>query len=161
MPADESILDELGSRVAIADVLHRYARLIDERRVDAVADLFTDDCIAVYGSRVEDTLDSPNAISRWITAQLRSIVATSHHISNVEVHFDDPEHARTTCYVQAWHAVRDSSARPVVYGRYVDRLQRENGTWRIARRRMLVHGAEQFPAGILTPLHDQSTGSAH
>jgi len=153
MPADrDAALDQLISRYAITDLLHRYARLIDEQNFDAVTELFTEDCRAEYGTREGDTLNSSTEVVDWIRTQLRGVGATSHHISNVEVQFIDSDHAETVCYVYAWHAVEGAAVRPTVLGRYVDRLERSGGDWRIAHRQMFAHGMEQFPEGILRPL---------
>ena len=103
----ETMLDQLVSRSAITEVLHRYARLIDEQDFDAVAALFTADCVAHYGAREGDTLTSPSEVIDWIRTQLRGVRATSHHISNVEIDFIDSDHAhlvfraaaKRSCYV--------------------------------------------------------------
>lgn len=152
----DTALGQLVSRYAITDVLHRYARLIDEQNFDAVADLFADDCRAEYGVRADDTLNSPAEVVNWIRTQLHGVCATSHHISNVEVEFIDAEHAATVSYLYAWHQPDGTESRPTVLGRYVDRLKCEDGRWRIAHRQVLVHGVEQFPEGILRPLHRPS-----
>lgn len=153
MPTDvNTTLDQLLSRCAITELLHRYARLIDDHNFDAVAELFTADCLAEYGVREGDTLHTPADVVDWVRTQLRDVRATSHHISNVEVEFIDPDHANTVCYLYAWHEVEGAPVRPTVLGRYVDRIERAGGQWRIARRQVFAHGLEHFPDGIMRPL---------
>jgi 3-phenylpropionate/cinnamic acid dioxygenase small subunit len=97
VPIDVDIaVRELTDRAAITEVLHSYARLVDERDFAAVAGVFTDDCLAEYGVRETDTLHSSAAVADWLTRQLLEGTATSHHISNVQISFPDAEHAETT-----------------------------------------------------------------
>jgi 3-phenylpropionate/cinnamic acid dioxygenase small subunit len=143
---------ELADRAAITEVLHTYARLVDERDFAAVAGVFTDDCLAEYGVREADTLYSSAAVADWLTLQLRDGTATSHHISNVQITFPDADHAETTSYVYAWHGAAGAAVGPVVLARYVDSFKRIPTGWRIAHRRMFAHGLVGFPDGILRPL---------
>jgi 3-phenylpropionate/cinnamic acid dioxygenase small subunit len=153
VPTDVDVaVRELTDRAAIADVLHTYARLVDERDFAAVAGVFTDDCLAEYGVRDTDTLHSSAAVVDWLTQQLLDGTATSHHISNVQISFPNPDHAETTSYVYAWHGIPGAEVAPVVLARYVDSFERTPTGWRIAHRRMFAHGLVGFPDGILRPL---------
>jgi 3-phenylpropionate/cinnamic acid dioxygenase small subunit len=143
---------ELTDRAAITEVLHTYARLVDERDFTAAASVFTDDCLAEYGVRDTDTLHSSAAVGDWLTRQLADGTKTSHHISNVQISFPDPDHAETTSYVHAWHGAPGAAVDPVVLARYVDSFERTPTGWRIAHRRMYAHGLIGFPDGILRPL---------
>ena len=151
----ELTVRELTDRAAITDVLHAYARLVDERDFTAVATLFTDDCVAEYGIRETDTMRSSAAVADWLTRMLADGTPTSHHISNVQIRFPDADHAESICYVHAWHGAPGTAAGPVILARYVDSLERTRAGWRIAHRRMLAHGLIGFPDGILRPLTRQ------
>lgn len=153
MPVDVDIaVRELTDRAAITEVLHSYARLVDERDFAAVAGVFADDCVADYGVRETDTLRSAAAVADWLTRQLIDAAATSHHISNVQISFTGTDHAETTSYVYAWHEAPGAAVDPVVLARYVDSFERAPTGWRIAHRRMFAHGLVGFPDGILRPL---------
>jgi 3-phenylpropionate/cinnamic acid dioxygenase small subunit len=153
MPTDvETAVRELTDRAAVTEVLYSYARLVDERDFAAAAAVFTDDCLAEYGIHEPEIMRSPAAVADWLTSQLRDGSATSHHISNVQISFSDADHAESTCYVCAWHRMPAAAADPIVFARYVDRLERTPAGWRIARRRMLSHGLIDFPDGIIQPL---------
>jgi 3-phenylpropionate/cinnamic acid dioxygenase small subunit len=143
---------ELTDRAAIAEVLHSYARLVDERDFPAVAGVFTDDCLVEYGVRETDTLHSAAAVTEWLTRQLLDGTVTSHHVSNVQIRLLDPDHAETTSYVYAWHGTPGAADDPVVLARYVDCFERTPRGWRITHRRMFSHGLIGFPEGILRPL---------
>lgn len=149
----EAVIRELADRAAITQVLHTYARLVDEREYEAVAALFTDDCLADYGQGEGDTLRSAKEVTDWLTRQLRHMKVTSHHISNVEIRFTDADHADTVAYLYAWHILPGLDVDPVVLGRYVDRFVRTPAHgWRIAERRLFAHGLVGVPEGILRPL---------
>lgn len=156
MSIDDNVVREITDRVAITAVLNTYARLVDEREFAAVAGVFTDDCLAEYGLREDDTLRSAAAVADWLTRQLSDGTATSHHISNVLVTFTDADHAETTSYVHAWHGMPGAPVDPVILARYVDSFARTPTGWRIAHRRMFAHGLIGFPDGILRPLPRRS-----
>ena len=152
MPIDVDIaVRELTDRAAITEVLHNYARLVDERDFAAVAEVFTDDCLAEYGIRETEILHSSAELADWLARQV-GVSQTSHHISNVQIRFPDADHAETTSYVYAWHKIPGTPVDPIVMARYVDNFERTTSGWRIARRRMFAHGLVGFPDGIIRPL---------
>ena len=120
----DAAVRELTDRAAITEVLHAYARLVDERDFAAVAGVFTDDCLAEYGLRETDSLRSPAAVADWLTRQLLDGTVTSRHISNTQISFRDADHAETTSYVYAWHRAPGAAVDPVVLARYVDSFER-------------------------------------
>jgi 3-phenylpropionate/cinnamic acid dioxygenase small subunit len=153
VPIDlDTSVHELVDRAAITEVLHTYARLVDEREFAAAAAVFTDDCLAEYGVRDTDTLHSSAAVADWLTRQLLDGTATSHHISNVQIDLTDDDHAETTSYVYSWHRPPGAAVDPVLLARYVDSFERTPVGWRIAHRRMFAHGLVGFPDGVLRPL---------
>jgi 3-phenylpropionate/cinnamic acid dioxygenase small subunit len=153
---DSAEVRTITDRTAITEVLYTYARLVDERDFAAVAGVFTDDCLAEYGLREDDTMRSAAAVVGWLTRQLADGTATSHHISNVLIAFTDTDNAETTSYVHAWHGIAGAPVDPIVLARYVDRFVRTPTGWRIAHRRMFAHGLVGFPDGILRPLPRRS-----
>ena len=160
MPIDiDTAVRELIDRAAITEVLHTYARLVDERDFTAAAGVFTDDCVAEYGVRETEILHSSAAVADWLTRQLLDGAATSHHISNVQISFPDADHAETTSYLYAWHQSPGTAVDPVILARYVDSFKRTPVGWRIVYRRMFAHGLVGFPDGILRPL-SRRTGPA-
>jgi 3-phenylpropionate/cinnamic acid dioxygenase small subunit len=153
VPIDiDTAVRELSDRAAITEVLHAYARFVDERDFAAAAGVFTDDCVAEYGIRETDILRSSAAVADWLTRQLLDGAAASHHISNVQISFPDADHAETTSYLYAWHRPPGAAVDPVILARYVDSFKRTPAGWRIAHRRMFAHGLVGFPDGILRPL---------
>jgi len=135
----------LEDRASIAHLVHEYARVFDEGDHDAMADLFTEDAKIDYGPGLGGPRQGRETIRGW----LRGIYAfrrTSHHISNLQVDFEAPDRARGTCYVLAWHEWPDDRPNAVLYGRYEDVYERREEGWRIAMRREVQHGEEDFSA---------------
>lgn len=143
----EAATARLEDRTAITDVLIEYCRTLDRMDLKRLSDLFTDDCEVDYGP-------DPRLRSRGRSALAKSLERmwrwsrTSHHLSNVQIRFDDETKATVGSYVHAWHERADGSTATVL-GQYHDRFVRVNGAWRIAERRMVMNGNDAgFTVGI-------------
>ena len=135
----DSRLRDVEDKQAIAGVLYGYCAHLDRMDLDALAALFTADCAVDYGP--EPRLQSKGAYGlRHDLARMWRWARTSHHLSNVMVDLDgDGVHAGATSYVIAWHERPDGSTATMM-GRYLDRLVKEDGRWRISRRRQELTG---------------------
>ena len=73
--------------------------------------------------------------------------ATMHSISNVMIAFTDPDSARVESHVCARHRGSDDQGPTLMSfgGRYVDRFERRDGTWKIAHR-AVVHEWDKLGA---------------
>ena len=134
--------DELRSvdRIAITRLLHRYCAMLDAMELELVPELFTDDCVVIYGP--DERMQSHGAAQLETALQrLWRFARTSHHLSNVELEFDGPDEAHARSYVLAWHQQPDGDAR-TLYAEYHDRVVRTPAGWRIAERRQLTHGSD-------------------
>jgi hypothetical protein len=126
-------LDDLVAQQEIRDVLIRYTRGIDRRDRELVRSCYHPDARDDHGpfkGTVEEFLD-------WVEDALSYFTSTMHFIGNqlVEVHGDL---ADAESYCVAYHrraATGDEPGHDLVMGlRYVDRLERREGEWRIADR---------------------------
>jgi hypothetical protein len=138
----QGILD----REAIADLLHGYCRYADLNDPDGIAACFTDDCVADYGPGVGAPARGAEARRAEAARDLSLFAATSHHLSNITVTFDHADRARATSVLYAWHRPRDGGSDWTLWAQYHDVVVRTRSGWRIAERRMLVAGADGFPA---------------
>jgi ketosteroid isomerase-like protein len=132
-------LRALEDKQAITEVLYGYCAHLDRMDLDALAALFTADCVVDYGP--EARLQSRGADGlRHDLARMWRWARTSHHLSNVMVTLDgDGEHAGAVSYVIAWHERPDGSTATMM-GQYQDRLVQQDGRWRISRRRQVLTG---------------------
>lgn len=136
---NDQLLQGLIDRQSITDVLNEYCYALDRLDLPRLSALFTNDCVVDYGP--DERLQSYGAAAlekslermwRWSR--------TSHHLSNVQIHFDDGD-AFVQSYVHAWHERADGSTATVL-GQYHDRFVRTDSRWRIAERRMVMNGCD-------------------
>jgi len=127
-----TLVEELADRQAIADLIHMYCFHFDNNEPEAVAGLFTADAVVDYGPEAT-TIVGADAIATTIAVGLeQTFLATSHHVSNIQVTFDGPVHARSVSYLRAWHRYVDGSPDGELWGRYRHSFIRTNAGWRIS-----------------------------
>ena len=127
-------------RIEITRLLYRYCAMLDSMELELVTELFTRDCVVIYGP--DERMQSHGAEN--LAGSLRRLgrfAHTSHHLSNVELDFEGPDEARGRSYVIAWHQHPDGRMQ-TLYAEYHDRFVRTDGGWRIAERRQLTHGSD-------------------
>lgn len=129
----------LADKQAVTEVLYAYCYNLDEMNLDALAALFTKDCVVDYGP--EERLQSHGAASlRKDLERMWRWARTFHHLSNVVVEIDDDgEVASARSAVIAWHERPDGSTATMM-GQYEDKLVRQSGNWLIDRRRQVLLG---------------------
>lgn len=153
LEALSQVAAELKDRWAIHDVLVAYCVGVDRLDPGLVSSAYYPDAtdrhgpFSYTGDRIgEELIDRMRATNR----------VSSHMILNerVEVH---GEAARSECYYIA-HEVQPSPEDPAVdvissfYGRYLDRLQKRDGSWKIIDRQVLVDWASVREQ--VRPVHD-------
>jgi len=141
-------LSELQDRQAISDLLVTYCCALDRMDLNTLATLFTADCIVDYGPDARLQSHGSAALAKSLQRMWRWS-RTSHHLSNIKIHFEGKDEAKAISYVFAWHERPDGSTATVL-GQYHDRLQRQADGWRIAERRMLMNGCD---AGFKVDIH--------
>ena len=132
----------LEARAEIGDVIAAYAHAIDRRRWKMMDRLFLDGAEFQFGTVLGDW--------RGFVEQARAIIdpclATQHQLGQVQFAFESDLVCHTETYMTAMHTVpagyplaevfpdkgRIYSA--VIAGRYVDRFEKRDNRWRIARR---------------------------
>ncbi len=129
---DAALLETWRDERAITEVLHRYCRGVDRLDEALIASCYHEDGTDQHGAF--DGLGSDFA--RLVVRVLRDHAdATMHALSNVEIRLDG-DLARCACQVVARHwREREGERRlETAGGRYLDRFERRDGVWRIARR---------------------------
>lgn len=129
-------IDEILAREQIHDVLVRYCRAVDRGDLDLLRSVYhegaTDDHGIFRGAGHE--------FAEWILGQPgRDELVTQHHLTNSMVVVVDTDEATAETYFVAVH--RRPGTPPSIGrfgGRYLDRLIRRDGVWRVAER-VVVH----------------------
>lgn len=140
-------IEDVVAEAAIRDVHIRYCRANDRRDEELMRSCFHPD--AVIELHEELNVDAFIEMGR---AVLGMYSVTWHNTGNqlVEVRGDD---AWAEHYTTSTHRIAASAEGPErdfsVFGRYIDRMEKRGGEWRIARRKMLVDftRTDPVPAG--------------
>jgi SnoaL-like domain len=132
-----SQLDELQrliDRQAILDCIHRYCRALDRHDDELLASVFHPDAIDNHGPWV----GRREEFVRWANHEVHDgLLSHQHHVTTHTCEIDgDVAHAET--YVLFVHRRGDGRTVLLGGGRYLDRLERRGGGWRIALRRLVM-----------------------
>jgi SnoaL-like domain len=131
---DESKLQYMLDRLEIQDVIHRYARGLDRHDDDLLRSVFHDDAMDNHGPWVGPR----EAFVAWANGPCHQHTnAHSHQITTHTCEIDG-DVAHTESYVQWVHRLTDEETVTVGGGRYIDRLERRDGEWRIVVRRVVL-----------------------
>ncbi len=129
------VIDEAG----IKAVLARYFQGLDRGLAEQVRSCFTDDVRAYYDGRepvagIDAMMRSLNTFRRLAANEMK---ATTHFMGTFNLNRLDGDAAETETYAIAY-LVRAATPQDQIAMRslrYLDRLRRENGEWRISERR--------------------------
>jgi ketosteroid isomerase-like protein len=135
----------LKDRQAIADCIAAHARGCDRHDVEVLTNTYHDDGVDEHGA----TINSGSEYAAWANAV--HAATSSNHLHNVTTHLCeiDGDEAHAESYVLVTMLTPDNSTATVMCGRYIDRLERRDGTWRIALRRSTVELAFTADASLL------------
>ena len=149
---DAATLELLAARAEIADVVNRFCHVVDRHRWELMDTVFHEDGMTRFLDLVRTW---PQMVENG-KAMLGALTGTHHQTGNMLIRVEgDVAYAET--YVTAFHAVppsapragfwdgRDEAYEGVAGGRYVDRLERRDGRWKIAERQTLVEWRNDRP----------------
>ena len=137
----ETRLLQLLDKSDIIDRKHAYLRAADACDPGRMVAGFTEDCTASY-TPGDELIAGRDALRDWYANRLTHVVASSHHASNYEITFDDPDSATLRCYLYSWQRFDDhpATADRHRFARYVDKWVRRDGEWYQAALVCLVAG---------------------
>jgi ketosteroid isomerase-like protein len=154
-----SLVHELADRQAIADLIYAYCLYFDNNEPEAVAALFTDDAVVDYGPEAA-TIVGADAIATTIAVGLeKTFLATSHHVSNIQITFEGKDLARSVSYLYAWHRYVDGSPDGELWGRYRHSFVRTDAGWRISGLFLEAAGMVDFHRTRMHPIGRRGTPS--
>ncbi len=143
----ETKLRQLIDKQEIYEVLCTYCRGVDRCDADLVRSAYHEDSYDDHGywkGRGQDF--APFVVNRVWNANS----ATTHAIMNVLIDFDDNGIARCESQVMATLVRRDTNpvVADVMGGRYIDRLSKRDGIWKIEERTVVLDWTkvETWPA---------------
>lgn len=129
-----SKLRHLVDRQEILDCINRYCRGLDRHDAELIASAYHDDATDNHGRRVSDI---PTFVEWVNSAHAGQFDAHTHHITchNCEI---DGDVAHSESYVLFMQRTREGAVLMGGSGRYIDRLERRDGVWKIALRRLVI-----------------------
>lgn len=127
-----TLLDER----AIQRGLSMFARALDERNFESLAEVFAADMTFDYGIGGEQ--NGLSSLCELVSHFLLQCGPTQHLLGSIIIDVDG-DTATSRAYVQARHQRKDDPMGPVLdtNGEYVDQWQRRAEGWRIVRRDVL------------------------
>ncbi len=133
---------QLADRLALRELVDRYAQIPDDRDYGLVDDIFTEDATLV-GPGFE--LSGRELIRQGMQA-IEQYSATLHsmHGQVVEIHGDEAS-GDTWCIANHIHE-KDGQPHKLDWGiRYKDRYRRDAAGWRIAHRELVLVWSQELP----------------
>jgi len=132
---------DAGDRLAAAELLARYAEAIDAGDFAGIGALLSDATLEDGdGNEIVSGAEAVEAL--YVATTLRhadGTPMTAHVITNVIVDrpADGGDELEMRSRFTVFQGTDTRGLRPVVVGRYVDRVRRIDGRWRFVRRRMI------------------------
>lgn len=150
---------ELADRLAIEDVLARHSRGVDRADETQLTAAYWPDAEVAYGG----FNGNAHEFCKRLPQAIRNFTYTHHAIGNVVIDLIG-EDARVETYVTARHYTARDDSYMIFVGRYLDRMQRRNGVWKILHRRVVMDWNQNGPAGAKwdgAPFDGLARGSRH
>jgi uncharacterized protein (TIGR02246 family) len=131
-------------RLAVQDVMQRYAAGVDDRDLDLYRSCFADD-VEVLGFG-QETMHGADMWTNYVRNALEAYGETQHMLSPVYATIDgDEADARTD--VQALHYMKaQEGAILTLWATYRTKMRRQaDGAWKIVRHELVSRGTRIFP----------------
>ncbi len=145
-------------RMALSDVVHRYAANIDDRQFDAVVGLFTDTAELVLPeppAALEPIHSHTGRAAIAAAVAAVAAVARTEHAIVGEVYDEGARpgaaSGRVACVAHHWSRRSDEVVDVVWHLRYDDDYRLTDAGWRISRRALTINAIETRPARKLLP----------
>jgi SnoaL-like domain len=150
-------IDFLYQRELIRDVLARYCRAIDRLDEDLLRSTYFEDAWDDHGPFKGGRED----FIAWVIPCLRrEYITTSHHVTTQLIQVDgDVANVESYAIVVQDRMHQARRYRCTAHCRYVDRLERRNGEWRIARRVVVTDSASTSEAPPWLGMSEKALGN--
>ena len=143
----QSDIEEAVAKLAITDVLHRYARGLDRMDREMVLSCWhlggTDDHAPLYSGTASGFID-------WLWPVHGAMEVTRHVVTNIMIEVDG-DHAGSECYWTVTLRVPHEGKRYDLMGqgRYIDTWDKIDGVWAIRHRQSLSDWGRIEPVGLV------------
>jgi len=132
------VTDNLADRLAIQDILTRYAAGVDDRNLQIYRDCFADDAEIVGFSG--GTVTGADTWTEDVKGKLAAFEATQHMLGPQLVTIEG-DTASTRTDVQALHYLKDKPGTTLtLWAVYLTDYRRIDGEWKITRHELVRRG---------------------
>lgn len=139
-------VQHLKDRSDILDCIAGHARGHDRHDEALMANAYHDDGVDEHGFAI----NVGPAYAAW--ANVQHAASSASHLHNITTHLCDIDGDVASCetYVMVVLVSPDTTTTTIMNGRYIDRLEKRDGSWRIALRRSTVDAVVTGDASMLT-----------
>ncbi|WP_019927590.1 nuclear transport factor 2 family protein [Nocardia sp. BMG111209] len=125
---------------AVTNLIARYAELVDTGDFAGVGDLFANAVFIGGGGSAEGGAAVERMLRDTVIRYEDGTPRTHHVTTNIAVEIDESAGTATArSYVTVFQALPDLPLQPIAAGRYQDRFEYHDGTWRFAERRVQIN----------------------
>jgi hypothetical protein len=134
---------DMADRLAIQDILSSHCRGLDRLEEPLLQSCYWPDAEVDYGSYKGP---APQFAALVVPALQDSYELTRHCLGNTSIAFDDcGNQARSECYVEAAHLLQGAREEMLFSGRYLDRLEKRDGQWKLLHRQVVIDWSRRQP----------------
>jgi hypothetical protein len=138
-PAASPVVED---HVAILQVLHKYCHSVDRGTADEVAELFHRDGVLLPRYESDERYEGREAVRGWYAHYIEDFRAKvrylRHKIESPVIEIAGNE-ATSVCYLDADSITVSTNAANVAFGRYEDKLIKDDGRWWFKERTIIVY----------------------
>lgn len=135
----EPALQEMLDEHALTKLVHAYCRAVDRGDIDALRDLYHHDAVDAHGAF---STGSVEGFFEQLTASRPYLRAMQHHITTVNFAVEGNS-AEGEIYNIAVHTLagKERDVDLVIGGRYLDKYEKRDGTWKLLERTIVTDWA--------------------
>lgn len=138
----EKRLEDLSDREDIRQCLMRYSRAIDRVDETLLRTVYWPEAVDNHGSYN----GSAEGFVAWVIPLLNTMEQTMHFLGNILIETAG-DYAHCESYFIAFHRFRDEAGKAAeahLIGRYIDRMMKRSGEWRILHRDVAYDGYSEI-----------------
>jgi ketosteroid isomerase-like protein len=136
-------VQQLLDKQAVREVLVRYCRGVDRCDAALISSTYHPDAVDQHSGRNFTGETVGEGIAEWVRS---SSTCSMHHVTNQMIELDGDLAASETYYAVWQREIHDGEPRTLqAIGRYLDRLERRDGEWKIAHRLVITELVRYLP----------------
>jgi hypothetical protein len=132
----------IEDHIAILQLLHKYCHAVDRGTAEEVAQLFHADGVLLPRFESDERYEGRAAVQEWYARYMENFRAKvrylRHKIESPVIELNGNE-ATSVCYLDADSITVSSNIANVAFGRYDDKLIKEDGRWFFKERTIIVY----------------------